>query len=352
MTEQYLPIFETTRANTVETIHYGAVVVVDSTGRLSAWQGDPQRITYMRSSAKPLQALPFIEIGGDQTYHLTSREIAIICASHDGTDMHVEVIRSIQTKADIDEGDLLCGTHDPMHKPTAEALKARTELPTPNRHNCSGKHSGMLAYARMLGLPIADYINPDHPIQENILTAISEMCSIPKEKIALGIDGCSAPVFAMPLYHAAWGYARLSDPRWLPPERAAACRRITSAMIAHPEMVGGEGRFDTRLMQVCEGRILAKGGAQGYLALGVMAGARGSDSPGIGITIKISDGDREGNVRPAVALDVLQTLGVITEKELAALEEFGPAKPVHNWRKIVVGESHPLVRLERADGST
>jgi L-asparaginase II len=225
---------------------------------------------------------------------------------------------------------------------------------TPNRNNCSGKHTGMLAHARMRGLPIADYINPEHPIQKTILEAVSEMCGMETDQVESGMDGCSAPNFAVPLSNAALGFARLCDPRSLSQERAAACRRITSAMMANPVMVSGVGRFDTRVMEVCAKRILVKSGAEGYLAMGIMPGAVGAESPGIGVVFKVSDGDLlardsdgffRNRVRPTMALEILKQLGYVSEKELEALAEFGPVRPVTNARKIVVGESRPVFTL-------
>ncbi|HEX7621840.1 MAG TPA: asparaginase [Anaerolineales bacterium] len=357
MAGNYQAIFEVTRGRIVESVHFGAAAVVDSFGRLLASLGDPQTITFLRSSAKPFQALPFIERGGDQTFHLTSKEVALICGSHDGTDEHVEVVKGIQAKVGVQESDLLCGTHPLSHVITVEAMRARGEALSPNRHNCSGKHTGMLAAARMRGLPIADYVNPEHPVQKTILETLAELCSLPLDQVEVGIDGCSVPNFAVPLYNAALGFARLCDPRGLLPERAAACRRITQSMMANPFMVAGPGRFDTRLMEVCSGRILAKGGAEGYMLLGIMGGVLGVESPGVGIAFKISDGDlpiRKANgdsynrVRPAVALEILRQMGCISEKELEALAaDFGPLKPVTNWRKIVVGETRPAFTLQR-----
>jgi L-asparaginase II len=353
---EYQPVFELTRGNIVESTHFGSIAVVDSNGRLLAWYGEPKLVTFMRSSAKPFQALPFIEHGGDRTFHLTSKEIAIICASHEGTDEHVEVIKGIQAKVGVSEGDLLCGTHLLSHLPTIEAMRARGERVTPNRNNCSGKHTGMLAHARMRGLPIADYINPEHPIQKSILETVSEMCGVEADRVEIGTDGCSAPNFAMPLSNAALGFARLCDPRGLSQERAAACRRITLAMMANPVMVSGKGRFDTRVMEVCSKRILMKGGAEGYQAMGVMPGALGAESPGIGIVFKVADGDLSvrgadgffrNRVRPPMALEILKQLDIISEKEMEALAEFGPVTPVTNARKIVVGEAHPVFMLKR-----
>jgi L-asparaginase II len=358
---EFQPVLELTRGRIVESLHYGAAAVVDSGNHLVAWLGDPQFVTYMRSSAKPLQALPFIERGGDQMFHLTSKELAIICASHDGMDEHVEVIKGIQAKVGVQESDLLCGIHPSFHAPTQEAMIKNGEQPTQNRNNCSGKHTGMLAHARMRGLPISDYINPEHPIQRTILETVSEMCSLPVEKIEIGIDGCSAPNFALPLYNAALGFARLCDPRGLVAERAAACRRIVSSMMANPLMVGGPGRFDTRLMEVCSGRIVAKIGAEGYLCIGIMAGALGAGSPGVGIAIKVADGDlsvRKANgetynrVRPAVSLEILRQMDYISEKEREALAtEFGPTKPVINLRKLVVGEARTVFVMQKPEST-
>ena len=359
MAEQYQPLFEVTRGRIIESIHFGAVAVVDSSGRLLAWLGDPKGITFLRSSAKPFQALPFIERGGGQTFHLTSREVALICGSHDGTDEHVKGIKGIQAKVGVQESDLLCGSHPLSHVSTVEAMRARGEVPSPNRHNCSGKHTGMLAAARMRGLPIADYVNPEHPVQKTIREKLAEMCSLPVEQVEVGIDGCSVPSFAVPLFNAALGFARLCDPRGLQVERAAACRRITQSMMANPFMVAGQGRFDTRLMEVCSGRIVAKGGAEGYMLLGLMGGLLGAESPGVGIAFKISDGDlpiRKANgetynrVRPAVALEILRQMGYISAKELDLLAaDFGPVKPVTNWRKLVVGEARPAFTLKRTE---
>ena len=357
MGENYQPIFEVTRGRIVESLHFGAAAVVDSSGRLLASLGDPKTVTFLRSSAKPFQVLPFIERDGDQAFHLTSKEVAILCGSHDGSDEHVEVVKGIQVKVGVQESDLLCGVHPLSHLPTIEAMTARGESLSPNRHNCSGKHTGMLAAARLRNLSISDYINPEHPIQKSILEILAGICSLPVAQVEVGIDGCSVPTFAMPLYNAALGFARLCDSRSQPAERSAACRRITQSMMANPLMVAGQNRFDTRLMETSPGRMLAKGGAEGYMLMGIPAGALGADSAGVGIAFKVSDGDlpiRKANgetynrVRPAVALEILRQMDWISEKELELLAlEFGPLKPVTNWRKLEVGQARPAFSLQR-----
>jgi L-asparaginase II len=342
----YIPVFELTRGETVESIHFGAIAIVDANAQLMAWHGDPQAVTFLRSSAKPLQALPFIEHGGQAAFGLSLREVALMCASHLGTDDHVAVLRSIQAKVGLTEGDLMCGFHPLSHAPTVEAMRQRGESVSPNRHNCSGKHTGMLAHARLHGWSIADYINPSHPVQQEILQTFAEMCVLPPEQVQHGTDGCSAPNFAVPLRSAALAFARLADPEGLPPACADACRTITTAMTSHPDMVAGPEAFDTLLMQVTGGRLISKGGAEGYQVLGLLPGAFGSHSPAVGIALKISEGDQRGQVRQAVALEVLRQLGALSPDELEALAKFGPTYQLYNWRKLLVGEAHPCFRLQ------
>lgn len=355
MTAPFAPLFQLTRGRVAESIHYGAIAIVDSNGRLLHSYGDPHTVAFLRSSAKPFQALPFVERGGARTFGLTPRELALVCASHEGSDEHVQVARDIQAKAGLRESDLQCGVHMPGDVAAYKALIARGEQPTPNRNNCSGKHSGMLAHAKMRGLPLETYLDNDHPIQQDILTAFAEMCEYPREKVELGIDGCSAPNFAVPLYNAALAFARLCDPRGLPAARAEACREITSAMTSHPEMVSGRGEFDCRLMQTGAGKIVCKRGAEGYQAFGLLPGALGPDSPGVGIALKVSDGDllfRTINiqplnrVRPAVTLEILRVLGALSESQLKELAAFGPVLPIKNHRGLVTGESRPIFQLQ------
>jgi L-asparaginase II len=339
--EQYQPVFELTRGRIVESIHFGAVAVVDSHGHLLASFGDPQLVTFLRSSAKPFQALPFIERGGHERFGLTPREIALMCASHSGTDEHVQAVKGMQAKIGVGVSDLMCGMHYPIDTETSDAMKIRGELPTPYRHNCSGKHTGMLAHALMRGAHLENYVDFHHPVQESILRSFAEMCSLPEDRVELGIDGCSAPNFAVPLFNAAYGYARLCDPFDLSAARAAACETITSAMMAHGDMVGGPGRFDTLLMKVGNGRILSKGGAEGYQAVGLLPGALGKDSPGVGIAIKISDGDPTDRARHGVALAILQLLGALNDDQLEQMSSFGPNIRLRNFRSLEVGTSRP-----------
>jgi L-asparaginase II len=357
MTERFLPLFELTRGHIVESIHYGAIAVVDSHGKLLYSYGDPQTVAFLRSSAKPFQALPFFERNGPGTFGLTQKEQALVCASHEGSDEHVRTAESIQKKVGIKESDLQCGVHMPGDAAAYKALIARGEAPTTNRNNCSGKHSGMLAHARMRNLPLDTYLDINHPIQQDILSAFAEMCNYPREKVEVGIDGCSAPNFAAPLCNSALAFARVCDPHDVSATRAKALNEITSAMTAYPEMISGGGEFDCRLMQVGKGNVVCKRGAEGFQALGLMPGVLGAGSPGLGIAFKVSDGDLTfrtikiepmNRVRPAVALEILRQLGALSDTQLKDLSEFGPVLPVKNHRGILAGESRPVFTLKRA----
>ncbi len=350
------PLFEVTRGNIVESVHYGSIAVVDANGNVIAAYGDPHGVAFLRSSGKPFQVLPFVENGGVEHFGLTPRELAIACASHEGSALHVETVSGMQQKVGVEERHLQCGVHMPGDVDSFKSLIANHRAPTPNQNNCSGKHTAMLAYARMRGLPLESYLDPGHPIQQEILSVFSEMCQLPVEEIELGIDGCSAPNFAIPLYNAALAMARFCDPHSLSETRAPACRKITSAMTMHPEMISAYGEFDEQLMRVGAGRIVCKRGAEGYQIVGLLPGVLQADSPGVGIALKVSDGDpsrtaldlsHSTRVRPAVTLEILRQLGALSAEQEQSLAAFGPVKAVKNHRGSVTGQARPVFQLQR-----
>jgi L-asparaginase II len=343
-----VPLVEVMRGEIVESIQFGGFIVVDSQGKVLASEGNPELLTYPRSSMKPFQALPFIERSGDEAFSLTDREVAIMCASHSGTDMHKSVLEGMHKKIGITENDLQCGVHWPADAKTRDAMKAAGKEPTPFRHNCSGKHTGMLAHTVLRGLDKEDYLDPNHPVQVTIRETLAEMVGMDPNAMPLGRDGCSAPVYGIPLINMAQGVARMADPARLDEKRADACRKITNAMMTYPEMVAGPGKFDTDLMIAGKGRLFCKGGAEGYQIIGVLPDVLGEGSPGIGIAIKISDGDPTGRARQSVSLTILHGLGVFNEDDLAALSKYGNI-PVKNWRQFVVGQIRPAFSMPEAN---
>lgn len=342
----------------VESVHHGSIAVVNANGELISSYGDPNTVAFLRSSAKPFQVLPFVEHGGVEYFGFTPRELAIACASHEGSDLHVRTVTGIQEKIGVDESYLQCGVHMPGDVDAFKSLIIANRPPSQNQNNCSGKHTAMLAYAKMRDLSLETYLDVHHPIQQEILATFAEMCGLAVSEIELGTDGCSAPNFAVPLYNAAFAMARLCDPRQLSGTRASACRKITAAMTTHPEMVSAYGEFDEQLMRVGEGQVVCKRGAEGYQIVGLLPGILSPDSPGIGVALKVADGDasrvdvhlaHSTRVRPAVTLEVLRQLGALSPEQQQALAPFGPVRPVRNHRDIVTGQSRPVFNLQPSE---
>mgnify|MGYP000874990933 FL=1 len=357
---QYVPLVEATRGSMVESIHFGAIAICDAAGDLIHSVGDPNIVTFLRSSAKPFQALRMVESGSVERFSFSYRDIAVMCASHNGTDEHVSVITGIHEKVGISADDLLCGMHLPGDAATAERMFKNNETNTPLRHNCSGKHTGMLTCCKMLNFPTNNYIDPAHPVQRLIIKTFSEMTGVAVDEIIIGIDGCSAPVFAVPLRSAAYAFAQLADPSALPEPRQSALRLIFRAMTTYPDLVAGPGAFDTVLMKVGRGKILTKGGAEGYQAIALLPGACGKNSPAMGITIKISDGDLSerdrqpktasiaheggGRARSTATVAVLRQLGALNDDQMQELADFGD-RSQYNWKHIEVGQIRAAFKI-------
>ena len=344
--DSYVPLFEATRGHIREAVQFGALVVVNVNGEILAHEGDPELVTFLRSSAKPFQALPFMESHGDDHFHLNNTEVAIMCASHAGTDDHVRVLEDFQNKIGINESQLRCGTHPPFDSATSHRLIQEGLHPTSNRHNCSGKHTGMLAYGILRGFPLEEYTSIDHPVQRQILLTFSEMVDVPVDQVEVGIDGCSVPTFAVPLRNAALGYARLADPGRLSPIRMDACQRIVKAMTSNPMMIAGPKLFDTLLMELAGDKFLTKMGAEGFQSLSILPNAIEPGSPGLGVALKIADGDLDGRVRPVVMLELLRQLGAISASELDSLKGIA-RRPIYNFRHMQVGEYRPAFTIKR-----
>ena len=346
------PLLELTRGRVVESTHYGSIAIVDSNGTLLHSYGDPNEVAFLRSSAKPFQVLPFVERGGVEHFNFSQKELSISCASHETAQIHLDTVAEMQSRIGIQETDLQCGGHLPGDITLLKMVIQQDIIPTANFNNCSGKHTAMLAHAKMRGLPIENYLDRNHPVQQDILSTFAEMCKFDREKVELGTDGCSAPNFAVPLYNAALGMARMCDPRELSEARVVACKKITAAMIAYPEMVSNFGEFDCELMQACEGKVITKRGAEGFQLIGVMPGL--ISEYGVGIAFKVTDGDASRmndelessvRVRPAVTLEILRQLNALNDKQLKSLEKFGPKKQLINHRGLITGESYPAFQL-------
>jgi L-asparaginase II len=316
-----VPLLRIERGEVEEGVQRGHLAAVDGEGKVIASKGDPNRLTYFRSCAKPFQGIAALRTGIVERFDLTAEHVAIICASHNGEPRHVAVVRDLLAHAGIDESALQCGAHWPYDEAAASVVRRQMDEPLAVFNNCSGKHSGMLAAARVLQAPLGSYLEPSHPVQQRIRQVVEEFTGCATADIVYGIDGCSAPNAAVPLAAIARSFARLvtSDD--------AAARTAVEAMTTHPFLVGGSRRFDTALMEVTDGRLLAKGGAAG-------AHCTADRRSGVGLALKLDDVD--GTWLSAAVITALTNLGWLAPAEQQALDRF--AHPtLRNHKGLEVG---------------
>lgn len=324
------------RGETVESIHRGHISAIDGEGNTVISIGDPSFITYFRSASKPFQALPVITSGAADAFGFTDDEIAMAIASHSGEPMHVERSARMLAKIGLSESDLHCGAHLPFSAEATELMLKTGEAPTQLHNNCSGKHAGMLALARHISADIADYETIESRVQKRILRCISDFTGLGEDQIAIGIDGCAAPNFAVPVAAMAKSFANLVFPLNFHPSVQSAANRVVQAMIKYPELIGGSERLDTMLMQTAAGKVISKVGADGVWLCGVLP----SDKypTGLGIALKVEDGD-DHRGRPVVAVALLRRLGLLGPDDLS---EISPM-PLRNRRGDAVGRVDAVV---------
>lgn len=329
----HVPVAIVSRGAMTDAIHSGSVAVVDVRGRLLYAAGNPDLVVPTRSSLKPFQALPLVAAGGIERFGLTRAQLALTCASHSGEERHVAAVADLLGRAGNSAADLQCGTQLPMHYELSGTFPPPPPY-SPLAHNCSGKHAGMLAWCVHCGAPKADYLAFDHPLQVAIRAAVAHFTGVAETALPWGVDGCSAPNYAVPLAALARAFARLAcatpDPRY-----GDAPVRVADAMTAHPEMVSGEGRNDLAYMRAGRGDWVAKVGAEGIQAIGIR-------SQGLGIVVKVGDGAKRG-LHPAV-VSVLDQLGLLDDAQRAELAQWREA-PVRNYRGLVTGVIRPVVEL-------
>jgi L-asparaginase II len=314
------------RNNVVESIHRVAVAVVDSSGKLLYSAGDPNFITFLRSSAKPFQAVPVVESGTAEAFGFTQKEIAIISGSHNGERKHVRTVQSILKKVGLNKNYLQCGAHVP-HYYTATGITPPRKKFSPLEHNCSGKHAGMLAICVYQGWNLKNYLDPKHPVQKLDLKTISELCEYPEKKIGIGIENCGAPTFALPLKNMALGFTKLRSFRSKREILSQSLQVVADSMWKYPDMVSGRKRLDYELAIPSKGNILSKGGAEALHCSVIL-------DKGYGLAVKIMDGSARA-IAPA-SIEVYKQLGVLNKRQLKELVDFY-SPPVYNHRKKKVG---------------
>ncbi len=301
------------RGACVESVHRVHVSVVDSEGRGVGGVGDPGFITFVRSAAKPFQAVPLVEDGVVDALGIPDAGLALCCASHSGEPEHVDGVRDLLARGGIPEEALECGAHPPMDRIAADELQGRGGVPGRIHNNCSGKHAGMLLLARHHGWPLRGYRLAEHPVQQRMKVEMSRWSGVPVDEIREGVDGCGVTCFALPLSGLARAFASLGKAAAHAPGEGAAS--VIGAMAGHPFRVAGTGRLCTRMIETTRGRIVTKVGAEGvYAAL--------DREQGLGIALKVEDGARRG--AEVALVRVLELLGSLRRSELEAFSDLRP----------------------------
>jgi len=314
-----------TRGDVVESRHRVHVAVVDAEGQLRVAARDPHLTTWWRSCAKPFQVMPLLERGGFDALGWGASELALACASHGGEPEHVALAGAMLSRLGLEEGDLACGPHEPLAARGARLLRESGHRLTRLHNNCSGKHAAMLARAVREGWPTVGYERHTHPVQVAARESVSAWAGVSADEIPLAVDGCGVTVFALPLANMALSYARLAQAARAGDQGPKA---IVDAMTGQPFLIGGTDRFDTLLMDACEGRVLCKIGAEGVHTLALVDQA-------IGVAIKVEDGSTRAQY-PAV-LALLDQLGALPAELPEPLREL-TGRHVRNTRGETVGE--------------
>ncbi len=327
------------RGDTVESIHRGHIVVIDGEGNVVASVGDPSTVTFFRSAAKALQAMPCITSGAADAFGFADDEIAMACASHSGEPMHVERVARMLAKIGLAESDLRCGAHLPFNEAEAERMIRAGEKPSQLHNNCSGKHAAMLAYAKHTGADIETYDSAANPTQKAILSCVADFTGVPENEIRIGIDGCTAPNFAVPVAAMAKSFINLISSSKFDSDTQNACSRIVAASMKYPELIGGTGRLDTMIMQAAPDKIISKVGADGVWLCGVLPCDKWPT--GLGVAIKVEDGD-DFRGRPVIAIEILRQLGVLGADDLS---DISPSI-IKNRRDEIVGKIVPKLQIK------
>jgi L-asparaginase II len=337
-----IPLVATTRGypdtgNVVENVHMGSVAVVGAGGALQWFAGDPHAMVFTRSALKPFQALPFMLADGPARLGLAPADVALLCASHSGEAKHLAGVGAILERIGCKVDDLQCGCHAPLYYDSV-GLPVPSGLPwTPLHHNCSGKHSGFLAWCRLHDVPTSGYLDRSHPLQQAISRTLGEALAVAPASMPVGMDGCSAPNYALPLARLAQLYARLSRGN-SDTQFGSAMENLYHAMSAHPDLVSGQARCDLAYMTAGAGDWVSKVGADALQAIGIR-------SAGMGIVVKIADG--APRALHSAVYSVLDQLGLLNDERRRQLAHYRQP-PLKNARGSTVGDIRALFTLQRA----
>lgn len=319
------------RNDYVESVHRGAIHVVDDNGQVLLSVGNVDKLTFPRSAIKIMQALPMAESGAIEALRLNDQQLAFTCSSHGGEVAHTEMAQSILQASGLAVDDLQCGTHVPMFRPAADDLVRNGRDACALHNNCSGKHSGMLAFAKHAGLETKDYIELEHPVQREVAKVMSEITEFDLSTAPCGFDGCSLPTWAAPLTVWAGAFAKMSRGKGLGEVRSTAVAKLRNAVMAEPFYVAGTGRYCTDIMNQLSTPIFVKTGAEGVFCVSL-------PEHGIGIALKCEDGLTRGAEMMLSA--TLKKLGVLKPEDDEVMARF-TSKILKNSNGYEVAQIRP-----------
>ena len=326
-----VPMTEVWRGPLLESLHLGHAVVCNAKGEIVRSWGDPDAVIYPRSSAKMIQALPLITSGAAAKYGLTSEQLALACASHNGAEIHTSRVNAWLDQLSMTDHDFRCGPQEPADIPARNELIKTDQSPCQVHNNCSGKHAGFLTLNQHLGGG-ADYVEIDHPVQQACLSAFEEVTGL--ESPGYGIDGCSAPNFATTVHGLARAMGWFASAHTRSDRASEGAAQLVAAMAKHPELVAGETRACTNLMRAMGGRVAIKTGAEAvFVAI--------LPEQQLGVALKITDGATRASECSIAA--ILVGLGVLEADHLETRKYLNA--PLLNRRNIDCGAIRPAAEL-------
>ncbi|GAA3403624.1 asparaginase [Paenibacillus hodogayensis] len=331
----FVPLVEEYRGGVLENVHYGAVSIVDEKGRVLYASGDPQHLTFLRSAAKPFQAIPAMKRRIDEIYGLDGHEAALFAASHRGEAFHIEALESMLRKTGIAEESLHCCATYPLNEDAKAERHRAHEAKRKIFHNCSGKHIGLIALSKHMGWDERTYYSPDHPVQREIVQTLASIAEVPEASIPQGVDGCGLPIFALPLHSIAYSFLKLACPDLIgDADTREAAARMARLMNENPDMIADTRFVCSALLK--DSNLSAKGGAKGVYGIGLR-------KERIGISLKVSDGAE--HVWPCIIASILERIEYGNRETIERLYALVP-NVIANDGGTEVGERRAVFELK------
>jgi len=304
----------TIRNNGIETLHYGWVVVLNNDKNILYKKGNPNDAVFLRSCAKPIQAIPLIE----ENHKIKEVEMAVICGSHSGSKKHLKILRNFMKRFCLKASGLKCSIHYPLDEKERNKLISKNIKPSVLHNNCSGKHLGMLYMCKQKKWDLKTYLSRSHPLQKIILNYVKTLSET--SNIKIGTDGCGVPTFSLPIKNIAIMFSTFTKEKCF--------QQIIRSIKNYPYYMGSKGQIDSEIIATSKKKLISKVGAEGIIIVAFNGNCA---------AIKIADGSPK--IRSFVTLKLLQKLGWLTERDIkgSVLEEVSKGV-IKNHAGTIIGK--------------